>query len=74
MVIVVNVRKWGNSMGIVLPKEMVRHQRLKENDRIIVEVVKEADLTGLFGSLKRKMSGQGFKERCCRKATSRRPS
>lgn len=29
---------------------------------VIVEVVKKADLTALFGSLKRKMSGQKFKD------------
>ena len=63
MAIVANVKKWGNSIGIVLPKELVRNQHLRENDRVIVEVAKEADLTKLFGSLKRKMSGQGFKDR-----------
>ena len=63
MAVVANVRKWGNSIGIVLPKELVRDQHLKENDRVIVEVAKEADLTKLFGSLKSKMSGQRFKDR-----------
>lgn len=56
------VKKWGSSMGIVLPKELVEKKGLKENEKILVEVVKEANLEGIFGSLKRKMSGQEFKD------------
>lgn len=56
-------KKWGSSIGIVLPKELVDKQMIRENDKIIIEVVKEADLTKLFGSLKKKkMSGQEFKD------------
>ncbi len=58
----VNVRKWGNSMGIVLPKELIEEKGIKEDDEIIIEVAKKADLSKLFGSLKRKMSGQEFKD------------
>ena len=58
----VNVRKWGNSMGIVLPKELIEEKGIKEDDEIIIEVAKKADLRKLFGSLKRKMSGQEFKD------------
>ena len=56
------VKKWGNSMGILLPKELVEKKNLKENEKILVEVVKEADLKNIFGSLKRKISGQEFKD------------
>ena len=56
------IKKWGNSLGVVLPKELVQKRHLKENDKVMVEVVKEADLTKLFGFLKRKMSGQKFKD------------
>ena len=58
------VKKWGNSLGVILPKDMVEKQHLKEEDRIIVNVVKEADLTKMYGSLKGKikMSGQQFKD------------
>lgn len=58
----VNVRKWGNSMGIVLPKELLEEKGIKENDKIVIEVSKKADLSRLFGSLKRNMSGQEFKD------------
>ena len=56
------VRKWGSSMGIVLPKEVVKRQGLREHDKVLVEVVKEADLSKIFGSIKRSLSGQQFKD------------
>ena len=62
MAIEVTVKRWGYSMGVVLPKQIVEEGKLRENERILIEVVKEADLSKLFGSLKRKMSGQEFKD------------
>ncbi len=62
MAVEVVVRKWGNSVGVILPKELVEREDLKENEKVLLEVVKEANLEGIFGSLKRKMSGQEFKD------------
>lgn len=62
MAIEVFVKKWGNSMGVILPKEVVEREHLKENQKIFVEIVKESDLTDMFGILPRKMSGQKFKD------------
>ncbi len=58
------VKKWGNSLGIVLPKELVDTQHIHENDKVTVFLVKEADLTSSYGALKGKlkMSGQDFKD------------
>lgn len=56
------LKKWGNSMGVILPKELVEKEHLKENDKLLIEVVKESNLVKLFGSLKRKISGQEFKD------------
>lgn len=58
----VTVRKWGNSLGVVFPKEFAQKKHLQANQKVLVEVVKEADLSHLFGSLKRKVSGQKFKD------------
>ncbi|HIH12296.1 TPA: AbrB/MazE/SpoVT family DNA-binding domain-containing protein [Candidatus Woesearchaeota archaeon] len=57
------IKKWGNSLGVVLPKELVDFQHLKENDKVTVFLVKEADLSSSYGALKGKlkMSGQEFK-------------
>lgn len=58
------VRKWGHSLGVILPKEVVEAKHLKEDDTILIEVVQKADLSDVFGSLrgKLKMSGQAFKD------------
>jgi len=58
----VTVRKWGNSLGVVLPKGIVEVQGIQEDETILIEVVKKADLTKIFGSQKRVMSGQAFKD------------
>lgn len=56
------IKKWGNSMGIILPKDFVERESLKRNDKVIVDIVKESNLNQVFGSLKRKVSGQKFKD------------
>ncbi len=58
------VKKWGNSLGVILPKELIDFQHLRENDKVLVHVIKETDLSDIFGSLKGKvtMSGQQFKD------------
>ena len=64
MNIEVTVKKWGNSFGIVLPKEIVERENLKENKKIMINIIKKADLSDIFGSLKGKirMSGQKMKD------------
>ena len=61
MAVEVSVKKWGNSMGVILPKDIIRRENLKENEKILIDIVKKVDLTRLFGTLKRKLSGQEFK-------------
>ena len=56
------IKKWGNSIGIILPKEVVEREKLKVNEKILINIIKEADLTNIFGSLKRNISGQEFKD------------
>lgn len=62
MAIELTIRKWGNSFGAVIPIEIIEKENLKENSKIKVELVKEANLKSVFGALKRKMSGQEFKD------------
>ncbi|MBI2143917.1 AbrB/MazE/SpoVT family DNA-binding domain-containing protein [Candidatus Woesearchaeota archaeon] len=57
-------RKWGNSLGVVLPKELVEQQNIKEGDVLSLPIViKKADLSDVFGIAKTKESGQKFKDR-----------
>ena len=55
------VRRWGNSFGVVLPKELLRQKKIGPNDKVLIELIKPADLSDVFGTLKTKMSGQKFK-------------
>lgn len=63
MGIEVTVKKWGNSFGVVLPKDIVEKEGLKENGRIVINIIKQADLSDIFGLVKkRKISGQKMKD------------
>lgn len=48
-------------MGVILPKELIAAEELQQHDRILIDVVKRADLTDVFGSFRTKKSGQQFK-------------
>ena len=57
------LKRWGNSMAIIVPNKIIEEKKLKENDEIVVEVVRKADFSNTFGIIKkRKMSGQEFKD------------
>ena len=62
MAVEIMLRKWGNSIGGVFPKSFVEEKGLKANDTVWVDVVKKADLTPIFGSLKFKKSAQQMKD------------
>jgi predicted DNA-binding antitoxin AbrB/MazE fold protein len=51
------VKKWGNSYGIILPKEVVKSQDLKEGIRIevILETKNKNHVKDMFGILKGKL-------------------
>ncbi len=56
-VINTNVRKWGNSFGIVLPNEIVKKNNLEEGLNIEVIIRPKYKMNGknLFGLLKGKL-------------------
>ena len=63
MAVEVKIRRWGNSLAVILLKELLDRKGIKENDGIVIEIVRESDLSHVFGSIKkRKLSGQEFKE------------
>ena len=39
MAIEVVVKEWGNSLGIVLPRELVKKEHIKKNKKIIILAV-----------------------------------
>jgi antitoxin component of MazEF toxin-antitoxin module len=43
------LKRWGNSYGIVVPKEIVEKEGLKEGELIEISVRKASDVERLFG-------------------------
>ena len=54
--IISKTRKWGSSLGVVIPKEAVKELKLRENEEIAMEITKkENPLKELFGMGKGKI-------------------
>ena len=56
------VKGWGNSLGIIIPQEIVRREKIKSHDEVIVDIRKNSDLMNLFGTLKFKKTAQQMKD------------
>ena len=52
------LRKWGNSIGIIIPKEDVKKEGLKDDDSVTAIIVpkKTVKVKDIFGKLKFKKS------------------
>jgi len=58
-------RRWGNSLGIILPKDIAKKEGLKEKDKIIIIIrkPKAVKVKDIFGKLKmKKPTAQIMKE------------
>jgi len=44
-----HLRRWGNSLGIVIPKDVVIREGLKEGDELEVKIRRIPSLESLFG-------------------------
>ena len=54
----VKTRKWGSSIGVVLPKEVVDEEGIKPNEKITIEVKKMTLAKEFFGlKMKRVLDG-----------------
>jgi antitoxin component of MazEF toxin-antitoxin module len=45
---------WGSSIGIIIPKEVVEANKIRENDKIIVDIKKRPLAKEFFGRYKGK--------------------
>lgn len=65
-VIEAKIKRWGNSLGIIIPSEAVAARKLKENDEVTILVFEDSKkaLKESFGSLRGKLtkSGQQIKD------------
>jgi len=46
------VRKWGSSLGIVIPKEVAEAKGVRPGDEVVAEIKKLSSVGEIFGSLK----------------------
>ena len=51
MIIETKLKKWGNSIGIVVPKNFLMDKNLKDGEEVIVDIFKKGNLSDVFGSL-----------------------
>ena len=58
----VTVKKWGSSMAVIIPSEVVKNQHIKEGDEVAMNIFKKGDLSDVFGTLKTKLTGQQLKD------------
>lgn len=64
MAIAVKTKSWGNSIGVVIPNEIVKNLKINPDEEIMIEVLKrDNSLKEIFGSLKfKRSSGEILKE------------
>ncbi len=48
-------RKWGNSLGVILPRELIEKEDIKENEKIKIIILKQEPLKKTFGIFKGKI-------------------
>ena len=49
------VRKWGDSLAVIIPKEVAEKEKIRVQDKIHLRIDKEMDFTDLFGIVKGKI-------------------
>jgi antitoxin component of MazEF toxin-antitoxin module len=59
MAVLVRTKKWGNSIGIIIPSETVEKLNIKPEEKISVEISKEGNvLEEMFGTMKSKKTAK----------------
>ncbi len=62
MEVEVEPREWGNSLGITLPKDVVKKEKIRKGDKLVINIRKKRDLTSLRGLFKFRRSAQQIKD------------
>ena len=59
MAIEVKTKKWGNSIGVIIPSETIESLNIKPEETLTIEVLKRENvLKELFGTLKSKKTAK----------------
>ncbi len=57
MAVMVKTKKWGNSIGVIIPSETVERLSIKPEEEIVIEIGKKNSvLKEMFGAMKSKKS------------------
>jgi len=57
------VRQWGNSYGVIIPKDVVEREHLRKNEKIRIAILRDnTAIRESFGILKFKKSAQQMKD------------
>lgn len=49
------VKKWGDSLAVIIPKEIAEKEKIHLKDKVHLRIEKETDLSDVFGILKGKL-------------------
>ena len=49
------IKEWGNSLGIVIPNEIVIKENLQPQDEVVISISKKQNLSDFFGKGKGKI-------------------
>ena len=55
-------RKWGDSLAVILPRDVVKKENIHVNDRVRIAVKKGVDLSRFFGCWKTDKTAQELKD------------
>lgn len=59
MVIQVRTKKWGNSIGVIIPSKAVEQLNIKPEEDIVIEIEKKNNiLKEMFGTMKSKKTAR----------------
>lgn len=56
------IKEWGNSLGIIIPNEIVIKEDLQPHDEVTITISKKKDLSDFFGKLKSSINPQKMKD------------
>jgi antitoxin component of MazEF toxin-antitoxin module len=45
----VRAKRWGSSLGFIIPNDIVKEQKIKEGDELEIELQKVSNIEKLFG-------------------------
>lgn len=55
-------RKWGDSIAVIIPKDVVKTKRIKPKEKLSITINKPIDLSDLFGKFKSSKTAQELKD------------